>query len=146
MGYGIRIPFRVPPRRLPRCGAKAKSTGLPCRRYVRRGWNRCVVHGAGSKVRVRSGRRLPPGRIPAHVIVSVIGTNTDRVQPRTFECEFGQIRAWGGTRQVASTSSPPHRKRLKTLSGCRVCQDNDLEYNTIDFDRVWQILNTDYRD
>lgn len=150
--YRLRMPFKLPQRRLPRCGAKAKSTGLPCRRYVRRGWNRCIVHGAGTRIGIRNGRRLSPGRTPDRVLVGVLAPErlSERIKPQIFQCEFGEIHAWAAYWQVAHTSSPAHREKLKSLLGCRVLQDDEQElrvtYRTLDFDRAWEILNTDCRD
>ena len=62
----MRTAFKTDVAPLPRCGAKAKSTGLPCRRYVLRGTNRCIVHGSGTRRRVQLGTRKVSGRPTIH--------------------------------------------------------------------------------
>ena len=72
---------------------------------------------------------------------------SDRIKRRIFQCDFGEICAWGGYYQTASTSSPPHRERLKSLFGCRILRDDDkglkVQYFAFDFEQVWNILNSE---
>lgn len=42
-----------------RCGARARTTGQPCRRWAMHGQRRCLVHGGGSpQARRAAGERL----------------------------------------------------------------------------------------
>lgn len=45
-GGGIKKTDAYPMHRAPRCAAKSKRTGLPCRNPAVRGWNVCRMHGA----------------------------------------------------------------------------------------------------
>lgn len=96
----MRRGFKTPVAPLPRCGAKAKSTGLPCRRYVLRGTNRCIVHGSGTRRRVNLGKRKPSGRPPTH------GKRRDPT--RTHYHSLGLLYdVWCDLNQVPNLLKPP---------------------------------------
>lgn len=49
---------------VPRCQARCKATGEQCQKAARRGCRVCSSHGAGTRRRERSGRRLNPVLAP----------------------------------------------------------------------------------
>jgi hypothetical protein len=77
-----------PTTKLPRCKATAKSSGQTCRRYVRRGFEVCIMHGAGSAKRERQGQKKRAGR----PMVNGKNSNIIKTAPQRLQTYTDQIR------------------------------------------------------
>jgi hypothetical protein len=80
--------------KLPRCKAIAKATGQPCQRYVRRGFEVCIMHGAGSAKREIDGQKKRAGRPIVSGDKSAIIKNATRRLPTYADQIKKRVNAW----------------------------------------------------
>jgi hypothetical protein len=83
----------------PRCGAKARSTGLPCRREGSALGGRCTLHGGLTLV--NAGWREPRPEFELRVTPSGIFVAPDRAARNSKPCWPQRISAWVALRLAA---------------------------------------------
>jgi flagellar basal body-associated protein FliL len=89
--------------RVPRCQAISKHSGQQCKRMANEGYSVCTVHGAGSKKRVKEGRRNAAGRPPvlnfysrqgkAYIKEAIQASDASDAQLSTVSVELSILRA-----------------------------------------------------
>lgn len=99
----------------PRCGAKTKGTGEPCRRFPVPGATRCKKHGAGAPQVLRKARE----RVYEQQVRELFGKAVPEVKPIANPLEAyaefaGEVMAWKQLMHslLEDLAAPGHRDKV----------------------------------